>query len=97
MDRPSKFSTTWFSASRGETTNADAVVVAKSGLVHLVTVLRENSGKSLKVVSYILANGNSGYADGPATIFKEISSKSLAVKSGQDIDDALLRQLAARH
>ena len=97
VDGPDKFSTTWFSASRGETTNADAVVVAKNGLAHLVTVSRENSGKSLKVVSYLLAHGDSDYPDGPATIFKKVSSKSLAVKNGQDIDNMLLRKLAARH
>lgn len=88
---------TWHSASRGETTNADAVVAIRNGIVRLIIVTREKSGKTLKTVKYVLVHDDPEYPDGPNTIFKKVSSGSLVIKVGQEISDELLKQLATRY
>lgn len=94
---PVDFTMTWHSASRGETTNADAVVAIKNGIVRLIIVTREKSGRTLKTVNYVLVHDDPEYSDFPSTIFKKVSSGSLAAMVGREINDELLKQLAARY
>ncbi|MCC2962077.1 hypothetical protein LK540_16735 [Massilia sp. IC2-278] len=97
IEGPVDFTITWHSASRGETTNADAVVAIKNEIIRRIIVTREKSGKTLKTVNYVLVHDDPEYPDGPNTIFKKVSSGSLATKVGQEISDELLKQLAARY
>lgn len=97
VEGPVDFTMTWHSASRGETTNADAVVAIKNGIVRLIIVTREKSGRTLKTVNYVLVRDDPEYPDGPRTIFKKVSSGSLAAMVGREIIDEQLKQLATRY
>lgn len=80
-----------------ETTNADAVVAIKNGIVRLIIVTREKSGRTLKTVNYVLVHDDPEYPDGPRTMFKKVSSGSLAAMVGREISNELLKQLATRY
>jgi hypothetical protein len=88
------FTKTWFSVSRGESTLADAVVIAKEGSVRLITASREKSGLAIKVARYLLVQDDVAFPDGPGHVFKKISSESIPITRGQTIAHVLIQEAA---
>jgi len=88
------YAMTWYTAGQGDNTDEDAVAVLNNGKLHLIIVARQKSGNALKLTKYLLVHDDPDFPDGPSSVFKKISTQSRPIKQSQDVDAALLRQLA---
>jgi hypothetical protein len=88
---------TWFSASVGEQTLADAVVVAVPGGIELVVAsTRPGDPAPITVRWYRLTESDDGHPDDPAYFFKKISSTSYPASAKLTVEQVLKREVAAK-
>ena len=88
---------TWFSASVGEQTLADAVVVAVAGGVELVVAAtRPGDPAPVTVRWYRLTESDDNHPDGPPYFFKKISSTSYPASAKLTVEQVLKKEVAAK-
>jgi hypothetical protein len=88
---------TWFSASVGEQTLADAVVVAVPGGVELVVAAtRPGDPAPITVRWYRLTESDDDHPDGPAYFFKKISGTSYPASAKLTVEQVLKKEVAAK-
>ena len=88
---------TWFSASVGEQTLADAVVVEVPGGVELVVAnTRPGDPAPITVRWYRLTESDDDHPDGPAYFFKKISSTSYPASAKLTVEQVLKKEVAAK-
>jgi hypothetical protein len=88
---------TWFSASVGEQTLADAVVVAVPGGVELVVAsTRPGDPEPITVRWYRLTEYSDENPYGPAYYFKKISTASYPASARLTVEQVLSKEVAAK-
>jgi len=88
---------TWFSASVGEQTLADAVVVAVPGGVELVVAATKPGDPApITVRWYRLTESDDNHPDGPPYAFRKISSTSYPASAKLTVEQVLKKEVAAK-
>jgi hypothetical protein len=82
---------TMYSISRGEEIIVDAAVTVRDKKVYLVQVMRNKDGNGGLVRWFELAEGGDEYPDGPAYVFKPVSS--MKYKAPATVEDVLRTEL----
>lgn len=93
IEGPVDFAKTWYTASRGESTLADTVVIVKGNVVRLVIVSLKTSGMSVDVDEYNFVQEDPQYPDGPAYLFKKTARNSLPVRNEQTVSGILEQEV----
>jgi hypothetical protein len=88
---------TWFSASLGEQTLADAVVVAVPGGVELVVAATSMGDPAPVTVRwYRLTESDDNHPDDPPYFFRKISSTSYPASAKLTVEQVLKKEVAAK-
>ena len=87
--------TAWTSASRGETTLRDAIVVPRGKNVYLVIANRMADKPAITVARYKFVLDSDDFPDGPSALFVPLSSASYPLKNVKSIEAVLDKEAAA--
>ncbi|GAB2844856.1 hypothetical protein GCM10027277_11030 [Pseudoduganella ginsengisoli] len=87
---------TWFSISKGETTVADAKIIARQDGVYLAiaTVAKDQNG--IVISSYKFTENANELPDGPAYVFKKFGDRVCPKKLCATVEDALKTETSTK-
>lgn len=87
--------TAWTTASRGETTLRDAIVVPRGQSVYLVIADRFSDKPTIGVKRYKLSAAGPDYPDGPGTLFVPLSTAVYQTAKLKSVEAVLDREITA--
>lgn len=90
-----KLTTDWTSASRGETTLRDAVLVPRGKVVYLVIASRMVDRPTIAVSRYKFALDSDDFPDGPSALFIPLSTTSYQLANVKSIEAVLDKEVTA--
>jgi hypothetical protein len=86
---------TWFTISSGDTTVADAVVSTQGDNIYLITAEKSSGKAGITANWYKFVATGSDFPDGPAYVFKKISSNAYA-GAKVSVEDVLKKESALK-
>lgn len=86
---------TWFTISSGETTVADAVVSTQGDNIYLITAEKTSGKAGVTANWYKFVAAGSDFPDGPAYVFRKISSNAYAGAKAS-VEDVLKKESALK-
>jgi hypothetical protein len=95
VESPVDFTTEWTSASRGEATLRDAVVVPRGNAIYLVIANRVVDKPTIAVARYKFSMGGEDYPDAPEALFVPLSASSYPLAKTKSIEAVLDKELVA--